>query len=143
MTRKMEHGPPARSSSCGKLRTGGPCSEPFQTRTSVPNGKLLRFHDAERHGQGAGIYFQDDETGFFHGELPRDLGVATGYGFPDGGRRHEDPIQHHAKTPAHRVVHVTLSVRGVRFGHPVKSFPTREDITTPIQEQLIVELYSK
>jgi len=25
----------------------------------------------------------------------------------------------------------------------VKSFPTREDITTPIQEQLIVELYSK
>jgi len=25
----------------------------------------------------------------------------------------------------------------------VKGFPTREDITTPIQEQLIVELYSK
>jgi small subunit ribosomal protein S4 len=30
------------------------------------------------------------------------------------------------------------SFRGI-----VKSFPTREDITTPIQEQLIVELYSK
>ncbi|MDH3956104.1 MAG: 30S ribosomal protein S4, partial [Desulfobacteraceae bacterium] len=25
----------------------------------------------------------------------------------------------------------------------VKEFPSREDITTPIQEQLIVELYSK
>jgi small subunit ribosomal protein S4 len=25
----------------------------------------------------------------------------------------------------------------------VKGFPAREDITTPIQEQLIVELYSK
>jgi ribosomal protein S4 len=25
----------------------------------------------------------------------------------------------------------------------VKAFPTREDITMPIQEQMIVELYSK
>jgi len=29
------------------------------------------------------------------------------------------------------------------FRGTMKSVPTREDITTPIQEQLIVELYSK
>jgi small subunit ribosomal protein S4 len=36
-----------------------------------------------------------------------------------------------------------LDLEKENFKGIVKSFPTREDITTPIQEQLIVELYSK
>lgn len=36
-----------------------------------------------------------------------------------------------------------IEVRKETLSGMVKSLPTREDITTPIQEQLIVELYSK
>ena len=36
-----------------------------------------------------------------------------------------------------------LSLDGESFKGTVKRLPTREDVTIPIQEQLIVELYSK
>ena len=36
-----------------------------------------------------------------------------------------------------------LELESTEFRGTVKQLPTREDITMPIQEQLIVELYSK
>ena len=46
-------------------------------------------------------------------------------------------------TVVRRGVPQWLDLEKENFKGIVKSFPTREDITTPIQEQLIVELYSK
>lgn len=42
-----------------------------------------------------------------------------------------------------RGVPAWLEVEPSRFRGAVKAYPTRDDITAPIQEQLIVELYSK
>ncbi len=36
-----------------------------------------------------------------------------------------------------------IDVDKTAFSGTVKTFPVREDLTTPMQEQLIVELYSK
>jgi small subunit ribosomal protein S4 len=36
-----------------------------------------------------------------------------------------------------------LELGSDKFSGTVKAMPTREDVTIPIQEQLIVELYSK
>ncbi len=36
-----------------------------------------------------------------------------------------------------------LEIDKANFAGTVKAMPTREDITLPIQEQLIVELYSR
>jgi len=44
---------------------------------------------------------------------------------------------------ARRSVPAWLELDKEKFKGEVKVFPAREDITTPIQEQLIVELYSK
>jgi len=46
-------------------------------------------------------------------------------------------------TAAGRGVPAWLELESERFMGTVKQLPTREDITMPIQEQLIVELYSK
>jgi len=36
-----------------------------------------------------------------------------------------------------------ITVEKEKFKGEIKSFPVREDLTLPMQEQLIVELYSK
>ena len=46
-------------------------------------------------------------------------------------------------TAAGRGVPAWLELEAAQFKGTVKQLPTREDITMPIQEQLIVELYSK
>ena len=47
------------------------------------------------------------------------------------------------ETVARRGVPEWLDLDKDNFNGTVKAFPTREDLTMPIQEQLIVELYSK
>lgn len=53
------------------------------------------------------------------------------------------PILESLETVARRGVPRWLELDKAGFRGIVKSFPMREDITTPINEQLIVELYSK
>ena len=47
------------------------------------------------------------------------------------------------ETVVRRETPTWLEVDGGNFGGVVKAFPNREDLTMPINEQLIVELYSK
>ena len=44
---------------------------------------------------------------------------------------------------ARRGLPVWLELDAPNFQATVKALPTRDEITTPVQEQLIVELYSK
>ena len=57
-------------------------------------------------------------------------------------RKNED-IKICLDTAAGRGVPPWLELEATEFKGTVKQLPTREDITMPIQEQLIVELYSK
>ena len=52
-------------------------------------------------------------------------------------------IQEAMETVARRGLPEWLDLDKDNFAGSVKAFPTREDLTMPIQEQLIVELYSK
>ncbi len=47
------------------------------------------------------------------------------------------------ETVVRREVHTWLELDGDNFRGVVKAFPNREELTMPINEQLIVELYSK
>jgi small subunit ribosomal protein S4 len=47
------------------------------------------------------------------------------------------------ETVVRRGVSSWLEVDGTNFRGAVKAFPNREELTMPINEQLIVELYSK
>ena len=47
------------------------------------------------------------------------------------------------ETVVRREVHTWLELDGANFRGIVKAFPNREELTMPINEQLIVELYSK
>jgi small subunit ribosomal protein S4 len=47
------------------------------------------------------------------------------------------------ETVVRRGVPTWIEVEKDQFRGSLKAFPNREDITMPIQEQLIVELYSK
>jgi small subunit ribosomal protein S4 len=53
------------------------------------------------------------------------------------------PIMESMETVARRGVPEWLEVNKDLFTGTVQALPTREDLTMPIQEQLIVELYSK
>lgn len=53
------------------------------------------------------------------------------------------PIMEAMETVARRGVPDWIELDRENFAGAVKSFPLREDLTMPIQEQLIVELYSK
>ena len=53
------------------------------------------------------------------------------------------PILQSMETVARRGVPEWLEMDKDNFSGAVMAFPTREDLTMPIQEQLIVELYSK
>lgn len=57
--------------------------------------------------------------------------------------RNAIPIVEAMEAVARRGVPQWLEVEKENFKGTVKSFPSREDLTMPIQEQLIVELYSK
>ena len=52
-------------------------------------------------------------------------------------------IKEAMESAVHRGIPQWLELTPEKFAGVVKNFPTREDITLPIQEQLIVELYSK
>ena len=52
-------------------------------------------------------------------------------------------IKETMESAVHRGMPQWLELVPEKFVGTVKSLPTREDITLPIQEQLIVELYSK
>ena len=52
-------------------------------------------------------------------------------------------IKEAMESAVHRGIPQWLELTPEKFAGVVKSFPTREDITLPIQEQLIIELYSK
>ena len=52
-------------------------------------------------------------------------------------------IKEAMESAVHRGVPQWLEITPEKFMGTIKSLPTREDITLPIQEQLIVELYSK
>jgi len=47
------------------------------------------------------------------------------------------------ETVARRGIPQWLELEQENFKGKVKMFPTREELTMPIQEQLVVELYSK
>jgi len=47
------------------------------------------------------------------------------------------------ETVARRGIPQWLELEQENFKGKVKVFPTREELTMPIQEQLVVELYSK
>jgi small subunit ribosomal protein S4 len=53
------------------------------------------------------------------------------------------PILESLETVARRGVPPWLELDKENFRGVVKALPTRDDITMPIQEQLVVELYSK
>ena len=53
------------------------------------------------------------------------------------------PIAEAMEAVARRGVPQWLEVDKDKFKGTVKSFPSRDELTMPIQEQLIVELYSK
>ena len=57
--------------------------------------------------------------------------------------RKNDAIKICLDTATGRGVPAWLELESTEFRGTVKQLPTREDITMPIQEQLIVELYSK
>ena len=57
--------------------------------------------------------------------------------------RNTQAIMDSVEAVVRRGVPQWLAVEKDSFKGEVKSFPTREDLTMPIQEQLIVELYSK
>ena len=52
-------------------------------------------------------------------------------------------IKESMESAVHRGIPQWLELNPEKFAGVVKSLPAREDITLPIQEQLIVELYSK